>query len=920
LNLNNPPALSSDQPISREVVVTLIKTSLACGELRYVRRLCSAWLAVYPGDIPISLLYAQSYLKDKLPTTRLLASPILEELCTRDPEFTEAQEMLANAHKIDDSPKYLIMKACANALTHGHSAKTAGDQSISSWAKNVYEARTALDDVKKGDYQKIEKAEYYIHKALVENQDAPLAAVVHLRLVESQSSMPKIAVRNLSQIYHERWPECLQFSLSLADQLMESGESTEAVSLLHQAAARDVTGQVAVRMWGVGHPYRAMWPDNLIAENDGPNSPQNIPIPAGVASSLGWNQISAGFSGVDLDPDGSLRSEKDHSYYPAKEFSTAVPIEATRILSEDESPKLSPSSKDVADELEKMADELRRPHIVHEDGRFPVYVIFTTRGGLNAQYGNPSAVNIDAYLQKLAKVIQGRKIGQEFWGSLLFYADDPTCTGSFNLTPAPYNDAWQLKLTLSNLDAALNKQGERIGAVLIVGGPEVVPFHNLPNPVEDADVEVPSDNPYSAKDTNYFISDWPVGRVSAGSGSKAENLIKLVKEISNQYDMKAVRPAWYIRLVQRVREFFKAGLSKKLSSFGYTAAVWKMASLSVFRPIGNPSDLIISPPVHACDPIESLKIESNKPASNTSPSCLLMPETQLAYFNLHGVPDSSEWYGQCDPTQPGDGPEFPVAMRPQDIRNSGSAPKMVFTEACYGTNILGKSIEDAISLKFLSSGTQAIVGSTCISYGALSTPLSAADLLGQVFWNLLQEGFTAGESLRRAKIHLTREMNQRQGFLDAEDQKTLISFVLFGDPLAQPFRTKVAPKISPHLSDSAVPVATVCERSCEGEAGSTVPMETITHLKGIVSQYLPGMSDAQVYVSHEHQRCGNGKCGCGKQCQFSKLTPKKQSTGIPRRRVVTLSKNFESAQRKHTQYARLTLDERGKIVKMVVSH
>jgi hypothetical protein len=299
-----------------------------------------------------------------------------------------------------------------------------------------------------------------------------------------------------------------------------------------------------------------------------------------------------------------------------------------------------------------------------------------------------------------------------------------------------------------------------------------------------------------------------------------------------------------------------------------------------------------------------------------------MPNTQLAYFNLHGVPDSSEWYGQCDPTIPEGGPEFPVAMRPEDIRNGGSAPRLVFTEACYGANIYGKGVEEAISLKFLASGTQAVVGSTCISYGSLATPLSSADLLGRVFWDLLQEGFTAGESLRRAKIHLTREMNQRQGFLDAEDQKTLISFVLFGDPLAQPFKTKVTPKVTPHLSDAAVPVATMCERSCEGEAGSTVPLETISHLKSIVAQYLPGMDDAEVRVAHEHQRCASlgKKCSCGQQCQFSKIAAKKQAANQVQRRVVTLNKTFEHAQRRHTQYARLTLDERGKIVKMVVSH
>ena len=119
----------------------------------------------------------------------------------------------------------------------------------------------------------------------------------------------------------------------------------------------------------------------------------------------------------------------------------------------------------------------------------------------------------------MRSVVNGQKVNQEFWGSLLFYADDESCTKPYGLKPAPYNDPWQLKLILSDLDAPLEKRGERIGALLIVGGPEIVPFHNLPNPVEDADVDVPSDNPYSARDSNYFISDWPVGRVSGGSGT-----------------------------------------------------------------------------------------------------------------------------------------------------------------------------------------------------------------------------------------------------------------------------------------------------------------------------------------------------------------------------------------------------------------
>jgi hypothetical protein len=917
-------APSPDQPMSRDLLLTLLDTALRTGELRYARRLCTAWLAIYPGDLQVNLLYARAFYKDKSPSLQLHALPILEELCKLDPEFLEAQELLAEVRLLAGSTKHLVAKACANALTHGHPVKTGKGEHISSWAKYVYEARCALNYVKAGDYQHIDKAEYFIHKALVENPDTPLAAVVHLRLIESKGSMPKLAVRSLAQIYHERWPECLQFQLTLSDELMESGESNQAVDLLHQVVSKDVAGQVPTRMWGEHHQYISIWPSFLEANSTGPNSPQHIPIPAAVASRLGWNQIPAAISVFDGSDSLENNSYTGRSEFHQVKTPSSNPMYVSHSTAkQNDIPPLSEPSLMVQNELERMADELKRPHLAREDGRFPAYVVFTTRGGLASQYGSSAVQLIDGQLKKLVDVIRGHKINQELWGSMLFYADDAGSTQPFDLHPAAYNDPWQLKLILTDLDAALEKRGERIGALLIVGGPEVVPFHNLPNPVEDADVDVPSDNPYAAKDNNYFISDWPIGRVSGGTGTDSSKLISLLQEITNRYDQNAKKSSWYHRLIQLIREFLKTGLSKKLSSFGYTAAVWRRASLSVFRSIGNPGDLLISPPIHACESMDISDAENVSQSNNgKASSCLLMPETRLAYFNLHGVPDASEWYGQCDPTQPELGPEFPVAMRPQDIRNSGSAPQLVFTEACYGANITGKLVDDAIALKFLASGTHAVVGSTCISYGSLSTPLSSADLLGRVFWNLLQEGFTAGESLRRAKIHLTREMHRRQGFLDAEDQKTLISFVLFGDPLAQPFRAKVSPKISPHLSDDAVPVATVCERTCEGEAGSSVSLETISHLKSIVAQYLPGMNDAKVSIFHEHQKCSNlcGKCGSDQQCCLSHATSKNQAPVKSQRRIVTLSKNFEQAQHTHKQYARLTLDERGKIVKIVVSH
>ncbi|MEJ2758568.1 MAG: hypothetical protein P8046_08825, partial [Anaerolineales bacterium] len=152
-----------------------------------------------------------------------------------------------------------------------------------------------------------------------------------------------------------------------------------------------------------------------------------------------------------------------------------------------------------------------------------------------------------------------------------------------------------------------------------------------------------------------------------------------------------------------------------------------------------------------------MKVSPPVSAAKIAPHINKAPK--LAYYNLHGLQDTAEWYGQKDPVEGQLGPDYPVALRPMDIKNSGRAPRIVFSEACFGANIINKSVEEAICLKFLDSGSQAVIGSTCTSYGSLTTPLIAADLLGKAFWNFLQQGYPAGESLRRAKIHLAREMN-----------------------------------------------------------------------------------------------------------------------------------------------------------------
>jgi hypothetical protein len=345
----------------------------------------------------------------------------------------------------------------------------------------------------------------------------------------------------------------------------------------------------------------------------------------------------------------------------------------------------------------------------------------------------------------------------------------------------------------------------------------------------------------------------------------------------------------------------------------------------VFRPIGEAQALRVSPPLCA-----------------SGSAVLPLPWGRLAYFNLHGLEDAVEWYGQSETVgdegggcNPGENQQdYPVALRPQDIINSGRAPEVVFSEACYGAHILGKTVEEAIALKFLQSGSQAVVGSTCTAYGSLNTPLTAADYLGHAFWNTLKQGSPAGDALRRAKFSLAREMHRRQGYLDGEDQKTLISFVLYGDPLSQPLGQVRQAKgaFHPTVMRSLKPprgVKTICDRATQEELHNPLPQDVVDYVKGIVQQYLPGMEDAQVAMSHEHTDCiMNGhECPTG---QLRIKTGGKNLVSAPAaqealdvhdvsRRIVILRKEINGSAHIHRHYARLTLDEQNRLVKLVVS-
>jgi hypothetical protein len=339
--------------------------------------------------------------------------------------------------------------------------------------------------------------------------------------------------------------------------------------------------------------------------------------------------------------------------------------------------------------------------------------------------------------------------------------------------------------------------------------------------------------------------------------------------------------------------FWDQPWAKYFSNIGLTAAVWRRSSLVTFRPVGEGRNLFLSP---------------NGKTSSYDPRKLA--QSQVGYFNVHGIEDGSDWYGQKDPTENESGPDYPIALRPVDVQKLSSAPRIVYCEACYGGHVLGKQEQESIALSMLAKGVLAMIGSTAISYGSVTTPLIGADLLGYLIFKNLREGLSVGASLAKSKVEFVREMNRRQGYLDGEDQKTLISFVLYGDPLVAYDANKALLKGAPRDLNHPV-IKTISDISIIEKQEDSLDPKMIAQAKNIVKGYLPGIEYAEVRIRNQMV---NGWSSYGNGGQQKKVQSK-----APEQVVVSFSKQVTQSQRVHRQYARVTMDKAGKMVKLAVS-
>jgi hypothetical protein len=90
---------------------------------------------------------------------------------------------------------------------------------------------------------------------------------------------------------------------------------------------------------------------------------------------------------------------------------------------------------------------------------------------------------------------------------------------------------------------------------------------------------------------------------------------------------------------------------------------------------------------------------------------------------------------------------------------------------------------------------------------------------------------------------------------------------------------------------------------------------TLKKVKTILSDYLPGMSDAHGCVHMQQCECSGSDHACPTHQLGMKGIPGTENETM----VVTFSKQVQDGDRAHPHFARLTLDQQGKVLKLAVS-
>jgi tetratricopeptide (TPR) repeat protein len=699
-------------------------------------------------------------------------------------------------------------------------------------------------------------------------EDGDFRSALELVLLEALWNVGRVgSARPLAEELGAKRPAWIRPKLILADILLEQRDDAQGTALLHDAGALDPSLLVAQELLGQYGRYDTFLCGSL--EVNGPPEQTVLEAPPPLSYLL------------ELEPLPSVNAQHQESIALA-----AFQVQKGR--GED----VAKPASDEAEVLEiTLPSEDGDGHVEGSGSSdfTSVRLILSSRKALTERFGEDGYRELDGRLSALCEAV-ARSTGAE---AIKVYVDDDSHLGEFGLRGVDPSDAEKVTGLIQGIEASLGSESKQVLSLLIVGGDSIIPFHRVDNPADDEDAKVLSDWPYVCREDNQLLSRFSVGRLPDAGDGEVTTLLTLVDRAIAHHERGASQAgvsgsSW---LRNPIRRLLSAGRSG-FASVGYTAEIWAEASRSVFEVIGDPSKLELSPPSTDYD---FLTAHEQMPT--------------LAYFNLHGFGGSPYWYGHGEADY--GSALLPIALTPLSVSWSSADGALVYSEACYGAEPPGQHADGSIALNLLANGALGFLGFTAMSYGTLSPPLSGADLLGRYLWEGILDGLSVGGAMQRARAEFIRNAATEQGYLDGEDQKALMSFVLYGDPSLSLGARREFPEAEAQFEVACPPLA-CCSRMMDAES---LPLSKEVRAK--VQRSLPFLQ-ANGLMAHplvlcrvpcSSSECGTGVCTCGSG----------EGSGVPG--LIQASHHSIVSKGGHEQQhvVKVTVNADGDVVKVMVS-
>ena len=305
--------------------------------------------------------------------------------------------------------------------------------------------------------------------------------------------------------------------------------------------------------------------------------------------------------------------------------------------------------------------------------------------------------------------------------------------------------------------------------LVLFGGDDVVPMFTVPNPtlywrqgVTDWDRMLRTDNPYASSKAfdpqdieSYLVPDRVIGRMPDMQGG-----------------VKRSDPAWLLDYLKTATTWAPKRPDFYKKTYAICTSESKSAGRECMQFISKPvSDLLVSPPTR-----------------DTATAARNRLSAPLHLIKCHGTRlDASFW---------GKGKRFVRAIKSTTLKACLTPATVVGTTCCWGAQIFSPNARHArhgkwpLASTYLRKGALGFVGSTGRAWFGGDT-MGFADYIVADYLKWILRHASIGRALLESKHGYMCYYLEGGGTADALDQKTLVEYVLLGDPSIHPVGAKV---------------------------------------------------------------------------------------------------------------------------------